>query len=181
MWLEDNSCPYIYEGKQERFNWPVFASAVDQFIALERLRLRRSSSSLPEPETNAHIYIYIHIFSIDIAIPQMVSKKTKKSTETVSSRLALVMKSGKTTLGLKSTLKSLRQGKTKLVVLANNCPPLVRSQIEYYCLLAKCNVHHFQGNNIELGTACGKYFRCACLGILDPGDSDILKVVEETA
>ncbi|GJD06119.1 60S ribosomal protein L30-2 [Galdieria sulphuraria] len=85
------------------------------------------------------------------------------------------MKSGKTTLGLKSTLKSLRQGKTKLVVLANNCPPLVRSQIEYYCLLAKCNVHHFQGNNVELGTACGKYFRCACLGITDPGDSDILK------
>lgn len=80
----------------------------------------------------------------------MVSKKLKKSTETISSRLALVMKSGKTTLGLKSTLKSLRQGKTKLVVLANNCPPLVRSQIEYYCLLAKCSVHHFQGSKFLL-------------------------------
>eukprot|EP00166_Cyanidium_caldarium_P002967 ctg_286.g126 len=108
----------------------------------------------------------------------MVSKKSKKTADTVSSRLALVMKSGKTTLGLKSTLKSLRQGKTKLVVLANNCPPLVRSQIEYYCLLAKCGVHHFQGN-VQLGTACGKFFRCSCLGVTDPGDSDILKFVEE--
>ena len=42
----------------------------------------------------------------------MVSaKKTKKSIESINSRLALVMKSGKYTLGYKSTIKSLRQGK----------------------------------------------------------------------
>ena len=27
---------------------------------------------------------------------------------------------------------------------------------------------------IELGTACGKLFRCSTMVILDPGDSDIL-------
>jgi len=44
------------------------------------------------------------------------------------------------------------------------------------CLL-KTGVHHYTGNNIELGTACGKYFRVACLSITDPGDSDIIRTV----
>ena len=34
-----------------------------------------------------------------------------------------------------------------------------RSEIEYYAMLAKTGVHHYAGNNNELGTACGKYFR----------------------
>ena len=39
-------------------------------------------------------------------------------------RLGLVMKSGKYVLGYKQTLKTLRQGKAKLVIIANNTPPL---------------------------------------------------------
>ena len=42
-----------------------------------------------------------------------MSKKSKKAVEGINARLALVMKSGKYTLGYKSTLKSLRQGKCK--------------------------------------------------------------------
>jgi hypothetical protein len=42
---------------------------------------------------------------------KMVSKKTKKTSESINARLALVMKSGKFSLGYKSTLKQLRAGK----------------------------------------------------------------------
>lgn len=42
-------------------------------------------------------------------------------------------------------------------------------------MLAKTGVHHYTGNNIELGTACGKYFRVSVLSITDPGDSDIIR------
>lgn len=107
----------------------------------------------------------------------MVSKKAKKSQESINSRLALVMKSGKFTLGYKSTRKCLRSGKAKLVILSNNCPPVVRSEVEYSAMLAKCGVHKYNGNNVELGTACGKYFRVSMLTILDPGDSDIIKTM----
>uniref|UniRef100_A0A8C0F350 Large ribosomal subunit protein eL30 n=1 Tax=Bubo bubo TaxID=30461 RepID=A0A8C0F350_BUBBB len=48
----------------------------------------------------------------------------KKSLESINSRLQLVMKSGKYVLGYKQTLKMIRQGKAKLVILANNCPAL---------------------------------------------------------
>ncbi|KAF2088649.1 L30e-like protein [Saccharata proteae CBS 121410] len=104
----------------------------------------------------------------------MVTKKAKKNAEGINSRLALVMKSGKVTLGYKSTLKTLRSGKAKLVIIAGNTPPLRKSELEYYAMLAKTNVHHFSGSNIELGTACGKLFRCSTMAILDAGDSDIL-------
>ncbi|KAF2115254.1 cytosolic large ribosomal subunit protein L30 [Lophiotrema nucula] len=104
----------------------------------------------------------------------MAPKKAKRTADSINSRLALVMKSGKVTLGYKSTLKSLRFGKAKLVIIAGNTPPLRKSELEYYSMLSKTSVHHFSGNNIELGTACGKLFRCSTMAILDPGDSDIL-------
>jgi len=121
------------------------------------------------------------------------------------------------TLGYKSTLKSLRSGKAKLIIIAGNTPPLRKSELEYYSMLGKTAVHHFSGNNvrsslpilitrrlvfwlvgsiaqrrsldtgfggstladqlllqIELGTACGKLFRCSTMAIIDAGDSDIL-------
>ncbi len=61
-------------------------------------------------------------------------------------------------------------------------------------MLAKTAVHHYSGNygkcydapsfcsriysagsNVELGTACGKFFRVGMLAITDPGDSDIVR------
>ena len=105
----------------------------------------------------------------------VAQKKVKKTAESINSRLALVMKSGKFKLGYRKTLETLRQGKAKLVIIANNTPPLRKSEIEYYAMLAKTGVHHYAGNNIELGTACGKYFRVCTLSITDPGDSDIIR------
>ncbi|CAM8979215.1 hypothetical protein QQ045_000764 [Rhodiola kirilowii] len=107
----------------------------------------------------------------------VTAKKTKKTHENINSRLALVMKSGKFTLGYKTVLRQLRSSKGKLIIISNNCPPLRKSEIEYYAMLAKTQVQHFNGNNVDLGTACGKYFRVSCLSISDPGDSDIIKAL----
>lgn len=121
--------------------------------------------------------------------PTKKSKATK-STESIAARLALVVKSGKYTLGYKSALKQMRNGKgersvnvsrglereaekvpwadrasvfprtiAKLVLIAGNCPPLRKSELEYYAMLSKTTVHHFSGTNVALGTAAGKLFR----------------------
>ena len=34
----------------------------------------------------------------------------------------------------------------KLVLISNNCPPLRKSEIEYYAMLAKTDVHHYSGS-----------------------------------
>lgn len=78
-------------------------------------------------------------------------------------------------MGYKQTLKTLRSGSSKLVIVASNCPPLRLSEIEYYAMLAKTTVHKFSGNNVELGTACGKLFRTCVMSIVDAGDSDIIR------
>jgi len=64
--------------------------------------------------------------------------------------------------------------KGKLVIISANCPPLRKSEIEYYAMLAKAGVHHYTGNGTDLGTACGKYFNVSCMTVTDPGDSDII-------
>ena len=120
------------------------------------------------------------------------TKKVKKNAENINSRLALVVKSGKYSLGFKSALKSMRSGKgassvsdmldcragqlaargfaslvhhlltpcsAKLVLVSSNCPPLRRSELEYYAMLSKTPVHLYAGSNVTLGTAAGKLFR----------------------
>ncbi|KAG2129059.1 60S ribosomal protein L30, partial [Suillus bovinus] len=76
----------------------------------------------------------------------------------IASRLALVVKSGKYTLGYKSALKQMRSGKAKLTT-----------------------VHHFSGTNVALGTAAGKLFRVGVMTVTDPGDSDLLTFAEGNA
>uniref|UniRef100_A0A6G1SK54 Large ribosomal subunit protein eL30 n=1 Tax=Aceria tosichella TaxID=561515 RepID=A0A6G1SK54_9ACAR len=103
------------------------------------------------------------------------AKAKKAASESINSRLALVMKSGQYCCGVRQTLKTLRLGKAKLVIISSNTPPLRRSEIEYYAMLSKTGVHHFAGSNSDLGAACGKLYRVGALSITDPGDSDIIK------
>jgi large subunit ribosomal protein L30e len=129
-----------------------------------------------------------------IAMAPTKKSKAAKSTESIAARLALVVKSGKYSLGYKSALKQMRNGKgnrpnfhhppwdwsrklrrsfwltlfaflfvAKLVLIAGNCPPLRKSEIEYYAMLSKTTVHHFAGTNVSLGTAAGKLFRVGCV------------------
>ena len=103
----------------------------------------------------------------------------KQQTESVNSKLALVMKSGKAVLGYKQTLKSLRKGLLKAIFVAHNTPSIIKAEVNYYSVLSNTHIYHYTGNNIDLGSACGKYHRVAIWGILDPGDSDILNLFEQ--
>jgi large subunit ribosomal protein L30e len=107
--------------------------------------------------------------------PAPTGKKVKKNVESINSKIQLVMKSGKTALGYKTTIKALRSNACKMVMISNNTPPLRKSEVEYYAMLAKCAVHHYAGNNSELGTACGKFFRVSMVSVINAGDSDILR------
>ncbi|CCW68809.1 unnamed protein product [Phytomonas sp. Hart1] len=102
-----------------------------------------------------------------------MAKKTKSKVDTINSKLQLVMKSGKYVIGTQQTLSTLRQGRSRLIVISNNCPPVRRAEIEYYCTLSKTPIHHYSGNNLDLGTACSKHFRACVLSVTDFGDSDI--------
>ena len=61
------------------------------------------------------------------------------------------MRSGKANLGFSTTLKAIRNGKAKLVFIANNCPTIRKAQLEYYAMLAKTKIYQYPGNNGLLG------------------------------
>jgi large subunit ribosomal protein L30e len=61
-----------------------------------------------------------------------------------------VLTAVRVTLGYKSTLKSLRTGKAKLVIIAGNTPPLRKSELEYVAMLSKTSVHHFVRNALYI-------------------------------
>ncbi|CAD7682259.1 unnamed protein product [Nyctereutes procyonoides] len=107
----------------------------------------------------------------------VATKKRKKSLESINSRLQFIMKSGK--WAAPQTLKMIRHGKAKLVILANNCPALRKSEIEYHAMLAKTGVHHYTGNNIGLRIVCAKYYGVCTLAIIDPCDSYIIRSMPE--
>ena len=109
----------------------------------------------------------------------MGKKKMSRARESIISSLSLVTKSGKYSLGIEQTLKSLRNGEAKLVIFASNISTSHRSLIEYYAMLSGCDILPFEGDNVDLGTACGKYFRSSVISIINPGESDILKMIKE--
>merc|ERR1711973_560237 len=77
--------------------------------------------------------------------------------------------------GIQKYFENSSTRESEVVIIGTNTPQLRKSEIEYYAMLSKTGVHHYTGNNIELGTACGKYFRVSVLSITDPGDSDIIR------
>jgi large subunit ribosomal protein L30e len=39
---------------------------------------------------------------------------------------------------------------------------------------SKTSVHHYDGSNVDLGTAAGKLYRVGVMSIQDAGDSDLV-------
>lgn len=77
--------------------------------------------------------------------------------ESINQKLALVIRSGKVVMGYKQTLKSIRNGTSKMVFLSNNCPTVRKTQIEYFAMLAGVSIIHYHGNNVDLGTVVGAW------------------------
>lgn len=102
---------------------------------------------------------------------------TKKAQDSVSLTLTLVVKSGKYTLGTDQAIRNIRDGKAQLVFMANNCPPLVKSQVDYLCHLSKTPVRVFAGSSRELGIAVGKQFNVSIMTVLEAGDADLTSII----
>ncbi len=91
------------------------------------------------------------------------------------------LKTGKVVLGSRKTLKYVKTGKARAVIVASNAPPELRSDITYYARLGGIPVYIYPGTSLELGAVCGKPFTVASLAVLDPGTSRIIELIEAAA
>ncbi|TDA30322.1 MAG: 50S ribosomal protein L30e [Hadesarchaea archaeon] len=95
----------------------------------------------------------------------------------INEEIRRAAESGKVVLGTDRSLKLLRAGKVKMVIVASNCPDKVKREVEYLSKLFGVPLFRYPGSSVELGTAVGRPFSVNVCSVLDPGNSSILSTV----
>lgn len=88
-----------------------------------------------------------------------------------------LIKTGKYYLGSRRSLKALKRGEAKLVIIAENAPPAIREKAFYYAKLSGARVVIYKGGSTDLGLVAGKPFPISMIAVLDTGSSRILEVI----
>jgi len=86
------------------------------------------------------------------------------------------VETGKVILGSRRTLRLLKLGKGKLVIVASNCPKELKEAAEYYCKLTGIKLYSFPGSSVELGVVVGKPYPVSLMTVIEPGDSRVLSL-----
>ena len=92
--------------------------------------------------------------------------------------LRIALRTGKVILGYERTKKSIIDGTSKMIILASNTPKDKIEELKYYSKLAKVPLYIYKGSSKDLGALCGKPFMVSAISIIEPGDSNILDLVE---
>ncbi|MBG17063.1 MAG: 50S ribosomal protein L30e [Euryarchaeota archaeon] len=79
---------------------------------------------------------------------------------------------GDVTIGSRTTLGACSRGEISLVLIAANCPAdMVADLVSKH---PEVVLHQLDIVNRDLGTACGKPFSVAAVGVRDAGSSELL-------
>ena len=96
----------------------------------------------------------------------------------IDKAILTAVKTGKVSFGSNSAIQSAKTGKAKMIIVASNCPDEIRKDLEYYCRLSNIPLITYRGSSTDLAAVCGKPFLVSALTIREPGDSEILRLVE---
>lgn len=97
----------------------------------------------------------------------------------IDKAIATAVKTGKVFFGANTAIQSAKTGRAKMIILASNCPKQIREDIEYYCKLSNVPLVVYKGSSTDLAAVCGKPYVVSALSIREPGDSEILELVEK--
>ena len=87
-----------------------------------------------------------------------------------------VVDTGEVVLGAKESIASVMDKKTRLVLVAENCPKDLKDKLDHYANPSNIHVYNFPGSSMEMGAICGKPYVISMLSIIEVGDSDILEL-----
>jgi large subunit ribosomal protein L30e len=109
-----------------------------------------------------------------------LSRKKVKEFD-VDTNIKVAYKTGKLIFGKTQVLSQLRQNPFKMVIIANNCPAELETQLNYYNSLINNNIflHKYKGSSWDLGLAMGKPYMISVIGINDFGDSDLMTLKDK--
>lgn len=104
-------------------------------------------------------------------------KKTREFD--VDTNIKVAYKTGKIIYGKNKVLKNLfRENTFKMLIVSNNCPSELVTQINHFNSLLKDKlfIHKYKGSSWDLGLACAKPYMISVMGIIDFGDSDLISL-----
>ncbi|KAI5168387.1 large subunit ribosomal protein L30e [Pancytospora epiphaga] len=103
-----------------------------------------------------------------------MSKRTNKQAG-LPAQLPLALRTGKYVVGYNKVIDSVVKMRSKCIILASNCPKMMRARLEYYCVLANHTpVKFYDGNNNDLMILSGLKHRTSVISILDQGEAEIV-------
>ncbi len=91
--------------------------------------------------------------------------------------LEVISRTGKLVLGFRQSYLSILHRKSRLVILAGNCPPNLEKEIRIACRMAGVPLLKTELLGRELGFMLGKPFPTAVVSITDLGNSNLLEIV----
>lgn len=87
----------------------------------------------------------------------------------VEEKLPIIAKTGKIVYGANDVKWTVSNKRTKLVILASNCPRWLEEEIKSACEKKRVSIVRSSLNNLELGKRCLRPHIVAAVAILDFG------------
>ncbi len=75
------------------------------------------------------------------------------------------LKDGTALIGYRRSMKCLKGGKPKMIVMADNVPDEVRKDVAHNAKASEVPVETFEGSSVDMGVFCGKPFPIAVIAI----------------
>ncbi|MGC9010044.1 MAG: 50S ribosomal protein L30e [Sulfolobales archaeon] len=101
-----------------------------------------------------------------------------QSSLSIDEVLREIIKTGKVVIGFRKTIKYVKTGRLKAVVVARNIPREMFSEIIYNAKLSEIPAIIYEGGSMDLGASIGRPFPVSSIGIIDPGTVSIERIRE---
>jgi len=91
-----------------------------------------------------------------------------------------LVRGGKVVIGYRRSVKLLKIGRLRAIVVAQNSPSSVVVDVKYYASLGGTPVIVYRGSSTDLGALLGRPHPVSVIGVIDPGNIS-MEVIESMA
>lgn len=95
------------------------------------------------------------------------------------SELKTLLRTGKVIFGTKKSVKMVKNGKVKMVIITSTLRQDLKDDIKTYAKVSNIPIYEYRGSAYDLGKLCGKPFMISTIGVIDPGESKLIEQLKE--
>ncbi|MGB9728428.1 MAG: 50S ribosomal protein L30e [Thermoprotei archaeon] len=109
------------------------------------------------------------------------SKEDDANMVDIARELKVAMQTGKIEVGYNSVRNLILTKNVSGIIIAGKGPSEKIESLKYYSKISKIPVYVYDGTSWDLGRLCGKPFMVSVVAIINPGESEIMKIFESSS